>query len=240
MSADLLIVQDVICSFGNFRVLDSVSLQVAEQEFHGLIGPNGAGKSTFFNAVTGMVRIQKGSIRLSEEPISGFSSHRIAKLGIARTFQTARVFAGRTLIDHVRLASEVSPRSRPEDALLALQVVGLDGWAGVPVERLSYSAKKKLSLAICLAGRPRLLLLDEPAAGLEETETNDFADMLREVRERYSLTIVLVEHKLSFLMSLSNTITVLDHGRVIASGPPTEVAENPAVIEAYLGSDGDA
>lgn len=235
--ANLLDVQDVVCAFGSFRALDGVSLRVADSEIHGIIGPNGAGKSTLFNAITGAVRLEKGDIRLSGRSILGLATARIYRFGVARTFQSVRVFSEWTALDHVLLSSDVSSRASPGDAQAALSAVGLGGWmSSARVEEFSHAERKRLCIAMCLAGRPSLLLLDEPAAGLEETETREFGEMLTKIYQKYELSIMLVEHKLKFVMGLCHSVSVLDYGRVIASAAPEEVARDTKVIEAYLGT----
>ncbi len=235
-SGPLLSVEGLTCIFGGFKALDEASFKVLAGEFHGLIGPNGAGKSTLFNALTGLVPARGGHVIFNDHPITGLDPHRIARMGIARTFQTVRTFPRRTVADHVCLGAEISPRARGTDAAAALHAVGLSHKASAIPEALSNLERKLLALAICLSMKPRLLLLDEPTAGLDDGETRAFDALLRTVHREWELASVLVEHKLSFVMGLCERITVLDHGRVIAQGTPGEVAHDPIVIDAYLGT----
>lgn len=231
----------VTCTFAGFRAVDGVDFALRCGERRGVIGPNGAGKSTFFNALTGIVRPSSGTISVMGRDVSGWATHRIARQGVARTFQSARVFAGRSVGDHLLLAAGESARHLSRADLVsrsreALESVGLQDSAQRKADRLSTAERKRLSLAMCLGQRPRVLLLDEPAAGLDDTETHEFDDLLRGLHERYELATVLVEHKLSFVMSFSERVTVLDAGRVISEGTPEQVAEDARVIEAYLGT----
>lgn len=231
------IVDGVGCTLGGFRVLDDVSLTLTAGEKHGVIGPNGAGKSTLFNVLTGFIRRIDGRVQIGEERISGLRPERVVAQGVVRTFQTPRVLHGWTVLDCVRLAAEQSGSSRRavRRALGCLHAVGMADQRDHHADTLSTAQLRHLSIATCLAHQPRVMLLDEPTAGMDESETIAFADLMRRLHADHGFTIGLVEHKLSFLMTFCDRVTVLDAGRVIARGTPQQVAADPVVVEAYLG-----
>jgi branched-chain amino acid transport system ATP-binding protein len=252
--ADLLLtIQNVTCRFGGVVAVNGVSFAVARGELFGLIGPNGAGKTTLFNLVTGLTTPNGGHLRYRGEDITGLPPHRVAERGIARTFQNVRLFGELTALDNVMIARHVRThsglvagvlglgRARQEEretreraaALLAL--VGLVDRPDERARNLSYGDQRRLEIARALALEPELLLLDEPAAGMNPGEKRALSDLIRGVRSRLSLTILLIEHHVPLVMDLCDRIAVLNFGELIALGPPAEVQKHPAVIEAYLG-----
>ena len=243
MSAADLEVRGLGCSLGSFRVLDDISLVMRAGSRHGVIGPNGAGKSTFFNVITGVIRSADGSVQVAGEDISRRRPDQIARKGVVRTFQTPRVLARWTVAEQILFAAEQSGHSRRtarERARQAMEATSLTEVSSRSCAGLSSLERRRLALAGCLAHEPRVVLLDEPTAGLDEAETQQFAAMLRKAHGEFGFTVGLVEHKLSFLMTFCDEVTVLDAGTVIARGEPAEVARDSAVIEAYLGTESEA
>lgn len=244
-------------SFRGLKALSDYNLALRAGEILGVIGPNGAGKTTLFNVITGFVPPTSGEIRLGAESIVGTSPDRILRAGIARTFQNIRLFSSMTVIDNVLTAQQVrqpagfistlfslpsfmtNERRMRETAMSHLRILGLDQFADQAATSLAYGLQRKLEIARALATNPQVLLLDEPAAGMNAQETAELTGFIREIRERFDLTIIVVEHDMSLIMTLCDRIQVLNYGRIIAEGSPQEIRNNPAVIEAYLGASED-
>ena len=234
-------------AFGALAAVNGVSLAIEAGTLHSIIGPNGAGKTTLFNLLTGTYRPSSGSILFDGRDITGTPAHRVAHLGLARSFQRTNVFPAFSLLDNAWVAAFACGPSwegllwRRADrypevkarALAALADVGLADKAGKPVREISHGEQRQLELAIALAAAPRVLLLDEPAAGLSPEETRKLVALVRALKGRY--TIVLIEHKMDIIMSVSDRISVMHFGSLIAEGTPAEIQKNPEVRRAYLG-----
>jgi branched-chain amino acid transport system ATP-binding protein len=249
----LLEIQEVTMRFGGLCAISSCSINVDVGRTHGIIGPNGAGKTTLFNLVTGIYRPSSGDIRFKRKSISGLRPSRVAALGIARTFQNIRLFRNITVLENVRVAFDSQLHYSPleaffglrrqarderrsiDESLTLLRPFGLAEHADSLAGELSYGSQRRLEIARALALKPDLLLLDEPAAGMNTAETATLTEFLRWVRREFELTLVLIEHHMHLVMNLCDRITVLDFGQTIAEGTPKEIRDNPRVIEAYLG-----
>jgi ABC-type branched-subunit amino acid transport system ATPase component len=242
----LLEIEDVHKAFGGLQALAGASLAVEEGAIAGLIGPNGSGKTTLFNIVTGYERPDLGVVRLRGEQINGLGPDRVFACGLGRTFQLSRIFARLTVLENMLVATQrrevwlrsvfrgagsAAERAR---ALELLEFVGIAELAALPAGNLSYGQRKLLELAYVLVADPDVLLLDEPAGGVNPTLVNQIADRIRQLN-RAGKTFLVVEHDLGFVMDLCGTVTVLDQGRSLCTGPPEEVRRNPAVLDAYLG-----
>jgi len=242
-------------AFRGLQALADYDLDLQQGEILGVIGPNGAGKTTLFNVVTGFLPPTAGTITFRGRDITGHSPDRIARLGIARTFQNIRLFARMTVLDNVKTAQQLrgrvgfvetlvsapsflrKERALTERAMAHLASLGLSGFAGAYATALPYGDQRKLEIARALATGPAVLLLDEPAAGMNAQETAELTAFIRDIHDRFRLTIIVVEHDMSLIMRLCERIQVLNYGRVIAAGTPAAIRANPAVIEAYLGAE---
>jgi branched-chain amino acid transport system ATP-binding protein len=254
-SAPLLAVRDITVRFGGIVALDGVSFDMAEGQIVGLIGPNGAGKTTLFNCVSRLYTPDGGDLLFHGRSIIRATPHHVAALGIGRTFQNLALFPSMTVLQNVMVGVHARTRSdflsnalrlpwvareerqMRDAAMEAIEFLELDRVAGHPAAGLPFGTLKRVELARALAGRPKLLLVDEPAGGLNHEEVAALGAILRAVRERRAVTVLLVEHHMSLVMQVSDKVVVLDFGRKIAEGTPGEIQKNPDVIKAYLGSE---
>jgi len=235
---------EISVRFGGLAALTNVSFRVAPGEIVGLIGPNGAGKTTLFNAISGLIPLTGGAVRLDGRDVAGLPAHRIARRGVGRTFQSPRLFPHLTILQNVLLGSlfrpraEASLRTREADlgeAVRALEFVHLGHRAGAPADREPTGRRKLVELAMTLAARPRVLLLDELMAGLNPGEIQLAMRLIRRVRDERGAAVFWVEHVMEAIMGVADRVVVLHHGEKIAEGSPSAVVENPRVLDAYLG-----
>ena len=249
----LLETKDLGIAFGGLQALDDVYITVDEKEIVGLIGPNGAGKTTVFNLLTGVYTPTKGAIRFEGKSILGRKPYQINRLGIARTFQNIRLFKNMTVMDNIKVAMNQNMRYTVAEGIFRLprywkeekkverkarellQIFGMEDTADQMAANLPYGQQRKLEIVRALATGPKLLLLDEPAAGMNHTETKGLMETISFVRDKFGVSILLIEHDMNLVMGICEKIVVLDYGMVIASGTPQEIRENEKVIGAYLG-----
>jgi len=259
----ILQVKELTKDFGGLRALDSIDLEVHKDQIVALIGPNGAGKTTFFNCITGIYKPTKGEMLIAPEgkkkkKLNGLKPNRVTECGLARTFQNIRLFQNMTVLENVMIGRHCrmhagipgaifkNPATRSEekravdDSYRMLEKIGLDQYVNEYAKNLPYGAQRRLEIARAMATEPFILLLDEPAAGMNARETKELDDLIIRICDQEKISILLIEHDMKLVMSLSDMIYVVDYGKKIAQGTPEEIKNNPDVIKAYLGEDADA
>ncbi|AQS60206.1 ABC transporter ATP-binding protein [Desulforamulus ferrireducens] len=254
MANSLLVTENITMQFGGLRAVSDLSLQIAPRQIVGLIGPNGAGKTTAFNMITGVYRPTMGKIIFDGQDITGLKPNKITEMGIARTFQNIRLFSSMSVLENVLLSKHVRLKANPLEAIFGLprytkarkrhyeecmellEQVQLADLADEKATSLPYGKQRRLEIARALATQPKMILLDEPAAGMNPQESLELMEFIAKIRDQFSLTVLMIEHHMEVVMGICEHIVVLDHGETIAQGTPTEIKNNQQVIEAYLGA----
>jgi branched-chain amino acid transport system ATP-binding protein len=255
MSDTLLNVSGLTMRFGGLLAVDAVEFDVRRDEVFAIIGPNGAGKTTVFNCVGGFYKPTTGTITMDGKPINGLSSHKVARMGLVRTFQNVRLFKSLTVLENLLVAQHMhiqtgllqgllkvpsyrkSEREALDRAVEWLEFMGIRPLANREAGTLAYGHQRRLEIARCMITRPRLLMLDEPAAGLNPQEKRDLQALIDRLRREFGVAVLLIEHDMSLVMGVSDRIMVMEHGRPITTGQPAEVRADPRVIKAYLGEE---
>lgn len=260
MTKTILKAHELRVEFGGVTAVDKVTIEAHENELIGLIGPNGAGKTTLFNLLTGVYKPTSGDVFIDNHdqlsPINQLSPYKRAQLGIARTFQNIRLFKSRTVIENVLIAMTATNKSYPIQAILRtpkfyqneaqnrqkamslLEIFGMTQVADELANTLPYGQQRRLEIVRALATTPKILFLDEPAAGMNPQETAELTDLIKQIQVQFKMTIVLIEHDMKLVMAVSERLYVLEYGKVLATGTPKDIQNNPAVIKAYLGEEG--
>ena len=253
----LLVAKDISISFGALKAVDSFNLEINSGELIGLIGPNGAGKTTVFNILTGVYNASSGEYTLDGENVIKTSTSALVKKGLARTFQNIRLFKYLSVLDNVVAAYNFrmkygilsgmlrfpnfwrEEKEAKEKAMALLKIFDLDKYAGMHAGNLPYGEQRKLEIARAMATEPKILLLDEPAAGMNPKETEDLMNTIKLIRDKFGIAVLLIEHDMKLVLGICERLVVLNYGKILASGDPKEVINNPQVVEAYLGKEED-
>ena len=253
----ILVAKDISISFGALKAVDNFNLEIKPKELIGLIGPNGAGKTTVFNILTGVYNASSGEYTLDGENVIKTSTAELVKKGLARTFQNIRLFKYLSVVDNVIAAYNFrmkygvlkgmfrfpsfwrEEKEAKDKAMELLKIFDLDKYADIAAGNLPYGEQRKLEIARAMATEPKILLLDEPAAGMNPKETEDLMNTIKLIRDKFGIAVLLIEHDMQLVLGICERLVVLNHGTILASGNPREVINNPQVVEAYLGKEGD-